>query len=147
LCDPPSREATDTDKYDNGIEVRQRSRGVMGERKLAVNSIGPAAKVKLEYDESYDVEMGIADTKFCSCGRLREPIPIHSYEMPSTVTMPSQPSAEPSLVPLACVFPASTNPYQKIGNCEFNEPLLAVEAQAEVYGDRTANGIAGARLG
>lgn len=74
----PSFETTETDRYDKGIDVRQRSGGMTGEKKLAVSSIAPAAKVKFEYEESYDVEMGLAGTKLGSCGKLREPIPIHS---------------------------------------------------------------------
>lgn len=130
------------------MDVRHRSFGVTGEKKLAVSSIGPAAKVKFECEESYDVEIGDAGVKLGSCGRVREPMPIHSYETPSTVTIPSQPRADPSL--WTSVLPWTGRygiAYQKIGNCEFSEPLLAVEAQAEVYGDLTANGTAGALPG
>lgn len=41
----------------------------------------------------------------------------------------------------------ASSTYQKIGHCEFSEPLLAVDAHADVYGDLTARGTAGARPG
>lgn len=74
----PSFDTTETDKYESGIEVRHSSVGMTGEKKLAVSSIAPAAKVKFEYEESYEVESGMAEMKVSSCGRLRLPTPSHS---------------------------------------------------------------------
>ena len=58
-----------TVKYDRGMLVRQRSSGKTGDRKLAVNSTGPAANVKFEYCESYETVNGVADCKLGMVGK------------------------------------------------------------------------------
>lgn len=67
--------------------VRHKSLGKTEERKLAVISTGPAAKVKLEYCESYVTVKGFAGRRLGSLGSVVEPVPRYSYEIPSTVTI------------------------------------------------------------
>jgi hypothetical protein len=49
--------------------VRHKSFGKTGDRKLAVNSTGPAANVKFEYCESYETVNGVADLRVDKAGR------------------------------------------------------------------------------
>ena len=57
---------------------------------------------------------------------------MYSYEVPSTVTIPSQPRGVPG---------------QNITPLVFSVPLFEVELHAVVYGERTASGTAGGLAG